>query len=75
MNRLELLLPLMLALVEVMGSPKRRRISFTKGDVDILAATDSLPPETSSGKVDFGCSISVRGFWFREYLPSSSAGT
>lgn len=74
-NRLEFSLPLMLALVEVIGSPTRLRICFTKGEGEILAATESLPPETSSGNVDFGCSISVRGFWLLEYLPNSSEGT
>ena len=53
-NRLEFPLPLMLALVDVIGSPTRLSIFFTNGDVDILTATESLPPETSSGKADFG---------------------
>ncbi len=74
-KRFELSLPLMFALVEVIGSPTRLRICFAKGEVEILAATESLPPDTSWGKTDFGCSISVSGFRLREYLLRRLPGT
>ena len=72
-KRLELSMPLMFALVEVIGSLVRLRIRLTKDEVEILTATESLPPDTSRGNEDLGCSIRVRGLRLLEYLLSSSS--